>query len=181
MRGLTRNQLILIVAAAVLVIGNILLLVFNIQAQGYRAALDLTIQEVEESIAWMTLHYDIDQLENQLAAAQQDRAEAPVPLSDDIDNPEVYDFIFEAAAGAKVHNDYDYEYKGIDQVVINGHEYQVFAWEITVTAKLSRIIEFIGLLEEGGQYDTLRITNIDFELQEGDIWEAVFDIEIVVQ
>ena len=180
MKSITRNQLILIAAVVVVLLLSIVLLIFNLQAQGYRAAVARDIQETEDSIAWMKQHYDTDLLERELAAAQEELADAPIPKEDAIDNPEMYDDIFVAAVSAKVHNDYDYEYNGATSTEIGESSYQALTWEITVTAKLSRIIEFIHLLEEM-DYDTLRITEVEFDAGDEDMWDASFNIEIIIQ
>jgi len=80
---------VLIAAVVVVLLLSIVLLVFNLQAQGYRAAVARDIQETEDSIAWMKQHYDTDLLERELAAAHEELADYRQELAQQLQLPVV--------------------------------------------------------------------------------------------
>jgi len=53
-------------------------------------------------------------------------------------------------------------------------------FEITSSGSLTRVIKFLGLLEEL-DYDTLRITGVELNLGASDTWGVEFNIEIIIQ
>jgi len=178
MRGLTRNQLVLILVAVVLVAVSVVFVVLWLQAQSYQAAVIRDIEKTQANIARMSVDYDIDRLSRELAALEADLAEAPIPT--EVDNVEVFDDIHEAAVKAKV--DYDYEYKD-KPVTIGDTGYTAMTFEIVTSGSLKKMIKFLSLLEDLREtdYNTLRITDIELDLDESDTWDVQFDIEIIVQ
>jgi len=182
-RGLTRNQLLLVLAAVALLAVTVVFGVFYYQAVSHKAAVASDIEETQANIDRMMssdrqLTHDVDLLQRMLAPLQRDLAEAPIPT--EVDNVEVFDDIHEAAVRAKL--DYDYEYKGAKSITIAGTRYQAMTFEIDTSGSLTRLIKFLGLLEDlrDTDYDTLRITNVELDLS-GDVWGMEFDIEIIIQ
>ena len=178
MRGLTRNQLLLVLAAVALLAVSVVFVAFYFQAVSHKSAVASDIERTQANIERMSWDNDVDRLARELAPLQRDLAEAPIPT--EVDNVEVFDDIHEAAVRAKL--DYDYEYKGAKSVTIAGTRYRAMTFEIDTSGSLTRLIKFLGLLEDlrDTDYDTLRITDVELDLS-GDVWDMEFDIEIIIQ
>jgi len=174
--GLTRNQLLLVLAAVAMLVVSIVFGVFYYQAVSHKAAVARDIEQTEEGIARMSWDNDVDRLARELAPLITQLAEADIPTT--VDNVEVFDDIHMAAVSAKL--DYDYEFKGTKSVTIAGTPYQAMTFEIETSGSLTRTIKFLGLLEEL-DYDTLRITDVELDLGAADTWDVDFNIEIIIQ
>ena len=178
MRGLTRNQLLLTLAAVVLLVVGIVFVVLYFQAGSHQAAVAEDIDKTEANIARMTVDYDIDRLAAELALLQTDLADAPIPTT--VDNVAVFQDVHEAAVTAKVEYDYEYNDKPIK---IGNTPYTAMTFDIDTSGTLVRIIRFLGLLEDMSEsdYPTLRITGIELGLGASEIWDVSFTIQIIVQ
>lgn len=176
MRRITRNQLVLVLAIVALLVVSVVFGVFYYQSVSHKAAVARDIEETEANIERMSWDNDVDRLSRELAPLQSQLAEAPIPITED--NVEVFDDIHEAGVKAKL--DYDYEYKGAKSVTISGTRYYAMTFEITSSGSLTRVIKFLGLLEEL-DYDTLRITGVELNLGASDTWGVEFNIEIIIQ
>jgi|GEM_PF-4883497 len=178
MRGLTRNQLVLVLAIVVLLIVGVVFGVFYYQAVSYKAAVAKDIEQTEANIERMSWDNDVDRLSRELAPLQSQLAEAPIPIT--VDNVAVFDAIHLAAVKAKVEYDYGYDNKSL---TIAGTRYTAMTIEIDTSGTTRQIIRFLDELEKlrESDYDTLRITDIELNLRASDTWSVEFNIEIIIQ
>jgi len=180
MRGLTRNQLPLILAAVALLAVSLVFVVLYSQAESHQAAVATDITRTEANIARMSVDYDIDRLTAELALLQTELAKAPIPTT--VDNVAVFQDVHEAAVKARVEYSYDYENKPLT-IGTTRYTAMTFDIETSVPVRIGRIVNFLSLLEDLREtdYNTLRITDISLTLSEADTWDVEFTIQIIVQ
>jgi hypothetical protein len=182
MRGVSRFQLILIVAVVALIAVNVFLAWGYFGAINTKADLEKDIVTKEQSIDYLEGLYNIGALTNQLAEAERKLAEeAPIP--ERIDPLELVDKIIYVVQKAGI-DTYTFKPAGSSQVQIGNNMYTGITYTISTAERLSVLVKFLELLEgiEFGDppHDTVRVTDIRLS-PTGEIWSLSCKLVIIVQ
>jgi len=175
---LTRNQLILGVAIVILLIVNVFFAVGYFGAASTKADLDSDIATKQKYIDENEARYNIGELQNDLADAQQELAEAP--FLDNIDTLELVDHIIDVMKKAEI-GTYTYSPGGTGTVKIGGATYHTHTYSIRITSseKLTTLIKLQSYIEDL-PYDAIMTDNIVLT-GSGDSWKITFKILIITQ
>ena len=175
---LTRNQLILGVAIVILIIVNVFFAVGYFGAASTKADLDSDIATKQKYIDENEARYNIGELQNDLADAQQELAEAP--FLDNIDTLELVDHIIDVMKKAEI-GTYTYSPGGTGTVKIGGATYHTHTYSISITSseKLTTLIKLQSYIEDL-PYDAIMTNNLVLTGR-GDSWKTTFKILIMTQ
>ena len=175
---LTRNQLILGVAIVILLIVNVFFAVGYFGAASTKADLQSDIATKQKYIDTNEARYNIGELQNDLADAQQELAEAP--FLDNIDTLELVDHIIDVMKKAEI-GTYTYSPGGTGTVKIGGATYHTHTYSISITSseKLTTLIKLQSYIEDL-PYDAIMTNNIVLT-GSGDSWKTTFKILIITQ
>ena len=175
---LTRNQLILGVAIVILLIVNVFFAVGYFGAASTKADLQSDIATKQKYIDENEARYNIGELQNDLADAQQELAEAP--FLDNIDTLELVDHIIDVMKKAEI-GTYTYSPGGTGTVKIGGATYHTHTYSISITSseKLTTLIKLQSYIEDL-PYDAIMTNNIVLT-GSGDSWKTTFKILIITQ
>ena len=176
---LTRNQLILGIAIVVLLIVNIFFAVGYFGAASTKADLQSDIATKQKYIDENEARYNIGELQNDLADAQQELAEAP--FLDTIDTLELVDHIIDVMKKAEI-GTYTYSPGGTGSVKIGGATYRTHTYSISITSreKLTTLIKLQSYIEDL-PYDAIQTNSIKLTNVGGDSWKTTFIIQIITQ
>ena len=175
---LTRNQLILGVAIVILLIVNVFFAVGYFGAASTKADLQSDIATKQKYIDENEARYNIGELQNDLADAQQELAEAP--FLDTINTLELVDHIIDVMKKAEI-GTYTYSPGGTGSVKIGGAKYRTHTYSISITSseKLTTLIKLQSYIEDL-PYDAIMTDNIVLT-GSGDSWKTTFKILIITQ
>jgi hypothetical protein len=175
---LTRNQLILGVSIVILLIVNVFFAVGYFGAASTKADLQSDIATKQKYIDENEARYNIGELQNDLADAQQELAEAP--FLDTIDTLELVDHIIDVMKKAEI-GTYTYSPGGTGSVKIGEATYRTHTYSISITSreKLTTLIKLQSYIEDL-PYDAIQTNNINLT-GSGDSWTTTFIIQIITQ
>jgi len=174
----TRNQLILGAAIVVLLIVSIFFAVGYFGAASTKADLQSDIDTKQNYIDKNEASYNIGELQNDLADAQQQLAEAR--FLDNIDTLELVDHIIDVMKKAEI-GTYTYTPGSAGTVKIGGATYRTHSYSISITSaeKLTTLIKLQSYIEDL-PYDAIQTNNIVLT-GSGDSWKTTFVIQIITQ
>jgi hypothetical protein len=172
----TRNQLILGVAIVILLIVNVFFAVGYFGTASTKADLQGDIATKQKYIDENEARYNIGELQNDLADAQQQLAEAPF-----LDTIELVDHIIDVMKKAEI-GTYSYSPGGTGSVKIGGATYRTHTYSISITSreKLMTLIKLQSYIEDL-PYDAIQTNNIKLTNVGGDSWTTTFIIQIITQ
>jgi hypothetical protein len=176
---LTRNQLILGIAIVVLLIVNVFFAVGYFGTASTKADLDSDIATKEKYVDDNEARYNIGELQNKLAAAQQDLDDAPFLST--IEPLELVDHIIDVMKKAEI-GAYTWSPGGISTVKIGGSTYHTNSYSISITSaeRLTTLIKLQSYIEDL-PYDAIRTNSIKLTSAGGDSWKMTFVIQIITQ
>lgn len=179
MRKISSFQLILLLLVIALLAGNAYFGYSFYRAVQRQAALAQDIAAVEAQIAALGQIYDIDALQAELAALEEQRDDAPFP--EEVESTEIFNLV--RTSGNNV--DWSFEEAGESEEEIEGgsaNEYRVFSYEVSAIGTLTNVFNFITRIEADAPYNTLKIDDVEltYDSTTGE-WTITFDILVYAQ
>lgn len=180
MRRISSFQLILLLLVIALLAGNAYFGYSFYRSVQRQAALAVDIAAVETQIATLGQIYDIDALQAELAALEEQRDDAPFP--EEVESTKIFNLVRTSGNGANVEWSFT-EARGTEEEIDGSvYEYRVFSYEVEATGTLSNVFNFITRIEADAPYNTLKVNNVEltYNSTTGD-WTITFDILVFAQ
>jgi Tfp pilus assembly protein PilO len=183
MRKLSSFQLVFLFLTIGLVAGTIYFGVLYYLSYRNQGALAQEIKNVESTISSLQYIPNLSVLRAQLSALEEQLEAMPFPR--EVNNPEVYDYVWRAAQNAGVRLDYWNAEDEPSQAQITGgsdYEYRVHTYDVTVAGSMTQILNFLNQMEDNAPFDTVKLEDIDLEYDSVDVeWSLVFTIYVYAQ
>ncbi|MFQ5925557.1 MAG: hypothetical protein ACE5IE_06140 [Dehalococcoidia bacterium] len=180
MRRLSSFQLIFLLLVIALLAGNAYFGYRFYQAVRMQAALAQDIAAVEVQIAALGQIYNIDALQAELAALEQQLDDSPFPK--EVESTDIFNLV--RTSGNRANVDWSFAEVGETEEEIDGspYKYRVFSYEIEATGTLTNIFNFITRIEADAPYNTLKMDDVEltYDSTTGD-WTIAFDILVFAQ
>ena len=142
--------------------------------------------EIQEDLNhWTTLllmyqsERDIDYLEGQLESLQDEISGSPTYFPQDINEVEVEDLVVTSAETAAVELT-SFLASASATETVGSTEHEAYTYSVSASGGIADLNSFIGLIEEGGDFPSLRVEGITIT-STGEVTTATFTIVVLAQ